>query len=126
MKSPSSSRTQQVDYIQKRLQDFNKKLEEMIQENRELEETGEFHSHPHRFKNDDLLKTFEKERITLIKRHRKEIVALQARMVDLQRYCSSLENMGSNGSVVINRQSINEQFKVISTDQVTYYREKNK
>ena len=47
-----NNKSQHVDYIQKRLYDFNQKLEEMIKENRELEETGEFHPTPQRFANE--------------------------------------------------------------------------
>lgn len=53
------NKSQHVDYIQKRLYDFNQKLEEMIKENRELEETGEFHpTQPQRFANEEMIQAF--------------------------------------------------------------------
>ena len=63
----------------------------------------------------------------MIKRHNKEIRALQARMVDLQRYCSALESHQTNSSsATFNIQNVSEKIKVVVNEQITYYREKNK
>lgn len=64
--------------------------------------------------------------MTLIKRHNKEIRALQARMVDLQRYCSHLEHYQGTSSTVINNNTIIDNNKMIVNEQVIYYKEKNK
>jgi hypothetical protein len=63
----------------------------MIEENRNLEERhGDFSGILGQKHNHELLLSFERERNAILRKHRGEISALQARMVDLQRYCSSL------------------------------------
>lgn len=61
--------------------------------------------------------------------HHREIEALQARIVDLQRYCSSLEfkegiaTFDYSSSV---RQSVESESKNMFAEQVEYYKGKNK
>lgn len=50
-------------------------------------------------------------------------------MVDLQRYCSSLENFQSNSVYNVTSQTktvVNDNIKGVYSEQLTYYREKNK
>jgi hypothetical protein len=79
-------RSVNVEFIQRRLLDFNEKLEEIIVENKRMEDSKiEFGGLK---MNQDLLFSFERERKAIIRKHRGEIAALQLRMLDLQRYCS--------------------------------------
>jgi hypothetical protein len=57
------------------------------------------------------------------------ISALQARMTELQRYCSCLEGSQNNGrySVSSNKAiTCNDQIKGVQSEQLAYFREKNK
>ena len=73
-----------------------------------------------------MIEVIERNKISLGKRHNKEIKALQARMVDLQRYCSMLESFQGGSTTVVNNTSVIENSKVIVNEQIVYYKEKNK
>lgn len=63
-----------------------------------------------------------------MKKHRAEISALQARMVDLQRYCSSLEVLPNNTSTYsyTSNSKYVDSAKGVYAEQLNYYKEKNK
>jgi hypothetical protein len=75
-------------------------------------------------RNEELLGYFERERAAVLKKHRMQISALQTRMIELQRYCLSLEN--SQNNVQSNNNTKAESVKGVYSEQLGYYREKNK
>jgi predicted RNase H-like nuclease (RuvC/YqgF family) len=87
--SPKGHGRQYVSAIQSRLQEFNKKLEELMLEAPHLKIPTRF---PRASDNPELLlASFECEKTAIVGRYQQEIQLLQRRVEELQRYCSSLE-----------------------------------
>jgi hypothetical protein len=95
----------------------------MIEENRSLEEKNVEYSITSGQKyNQELLLSFERERRAILRKHRSEIAALQSRMVEVQRYCSSLEG-GHGGSVYGHSKLVlHENTKGVYSEQLAYYK----
>jgi hypothetical protein len=74
------------------------------------------------------MSSFQRERATLLKKHRGEISGLQARLIDLQRYCSTLEFMPNNTSTYSYTSNTKylDSAKTVYAEQLNYYKEKNK
>lgn len=80
-----------------------------------------------RNQNQQLLLSFERERTGLLRKHRGEISSLQARLVDLQRYCASIEPLpgNSNNNSVYSYTSNTKYLdsaKGIYAEQLNYYK----
>lgn len=74
--------------IQKRLIDFNRKLEEMFEESASLERDDFSILDEANQERKQLSAEFKKQKEQIHKKHRLEISSLLARLMDLQKYCS--------------------------------------
>lgn len=80
-----------------------------------------------------MVSLLQREKIAVVKRYNREIQSLQARIVDLQKYCAELEysqnlnNYNYNANYTeFNISNIKSEEKNIYADQMGYYKLKNK